>query len=192
MLILRNILAVFGAFSLVTLICGLLYVKLSLSGFTTQAPGIYAGILRDLMKTRNPAEATVWKTRVADTLDFDTVDQAIRALAHENSGHTVDAMMLGNHVAQMQDAPWRRLTIYFYCNPMTAAHLIEYSAAFAAYMPCRLALLEDTAGDLWLYSINLDMLIDGGRPLPRTLHVATGDIREMVQDIMQAAAAGDL
>ena len=49
--------------------------------------------------------------------------------------------------------------------------MIGHSEAFSAYLPCRISLLEDREGKLWLYSLDMDMdmdmMIKGGQDLAR-------------------------
>jgi hypothetical protein len=52
--------------------------------------------------------------------------------------------------------------IYQYCKPTTAMVMVDHSDAFSAYLPCRIALIEDQKGEKWLYSLNMDMMIYGG------------------------------
>jgi uncharacterized protein (DUF302 family) len=58
-------------------------------------------------------------------------------------------------------------------------------------MPCRIAVVEDMHGKLWLYSMNLDMLIHGGRMLPPELRKEAIRIRNVIREIMEGAAAGE-
>ncbi|MEZ5703501.1 MAG: hypothetical protein R3E42_18400 [Burkholderiaceae bacterium] len=36
----------------------------------------------------------------------------------------------------------------------------------AAYLPCRVSLVEHDDGSLWLYTLNMDMMVKMGRGLP--------------------------
>lgn len=74
------------------------------------------------------------------------------------------------------------LKIYMYCNPLTAAKMVDYSDAYSAYLPCRLSLVRDKQGKLWIYSLNMDMMIYGGKPLPHDLKV---------EAIMERASMGE-
>ena len=58
-------------------------------------------------------------------------------------------------------------------------------------MPCWLAVVENKHGKLLLYSMNLDMLIHGGRMLPPELRKEATRIRNEVREIMEGAAAGE-
>jgi uncharacterized protein (DUF302 family) len=63
--------------------------------------------------------------------------------------------------------------------------------AFSAYLPCRISLIEDTDGKLWIYTLNMDMMIHGGTPLPDDLKAEAIQVKEIILDIMNRGAAGD-
>ena len=77
----------------------------------------------------------------------------------------------------MQGKDWRSLQVYLFCNPLTAARMVEYSPAFAAYLPCRISLVEDGDGQLWLITMNMDLMLYGGRPLPDELREEAEGVR---------------
>ena len=60
-----------------------------------------------------------------------------------------------------------------------------------AFMPCRIAVVENMQGKIWLYSMNLDMLIHGGRMLPSDLRKEAIRIRNVVREIMESVAASE-
>ena len=103
----------------------------------------------------------------------------------------VGALPLGDQVSAMQGKPWRKLKLYLYCNPLTAAHMIDYSEAFAAYLPCRIALLEDAAGKLWIYTVYMDLLIHGGKPLPPALKEEALSVSAIMRKLLDDGAKGE-
>jgi len=56
--------------------------------------------------------------------------------------------------------PANRLEIFQFCNPEDAIKMVEFNPIYAAYMPCRIALVEDKDHKFWLTMLNLDMLIN--------------------------------
>ncbi|MCU7819903.1 MAG: DUF302 domain-containing protein, partial [gamma proteobacterium symbiont of Lucinoma myriamae] len=47
------------------------------------------------------------------------------------------------------------LEIFQFCNPEDAMKMVQFNTLYAAFMPCRIALVEDEKGHLWLQMINL-------------------------------------
>ncbi len=83
------------------------------------------------------------------------------------------------------------MKIYMFCNALTAAKMVHYSDAYSAYLPCRVSLVEDKQGVLWLYSLNMDMMIHGGMPLPTELKDEALKVKRIILDIMERGASGD-
>jgi len=69
--------------------------------------------------------------------------------------------------------------------------MIEYSDAFSAYLPCRIALVEDKQGKYWLYSLNMDLMIHGGKTLPDDLYKEANSVKEVMLKLMDAGASGE-
>ena len=72
-----------------------------------------------------------------------------------------------------------------YCNPLTAAKMIDFDDAFSAYLPCRITLVEDKTGKLWIYTLDMDMMIHGGKPLPEDLKKEAVEVKRIMQDVLK-------
>ena len=190
----RNILALIGLIAV--LIAGyfaptIMKYKTAFDGFDPKAWGVYKKMAEDLIRTGNAADATVWRAKVAEGLTFDDVDESIKATAIDRNIKGVGELPLGDQVTAMQGKPWRKLKIYMYCNPLTAAKMVDYSEAYAAYLPCRVALLEDKKKQLWIYTLNMDMMIYGGKTLPADLLKEALHVKDIMKDILKRASTGD-
>ncbi|MCP3849157.1 MAG: DUF302 domain-containing protein [Gammaproteobacteria bacterium] len=83
----------------------------------------------------------------------------------------------------------QHLEIFQFCNPEDAMKMVQFNTLYAAYMPCRIALVEDEKGDLWLQMINLDMIIDK-YPLPEDLRKIAVTINSQMLQIITAGVKG--
>ena len=117
--------------------------------------------------------------------------RALRFVANEHNIKNVGELPLSEQVAAMTGEDQRFWKIYMFCNPLTAAKMINYSDAFSAYLPCRVSLVEDLQGKLWIYSLNMDMMIHGGASLPPELFDEANSIKETILDIMNRGAEGE-
>lgn len=161
------------------------------SEFDGKAPEVYLTMARNLLESGNAAEATVWKIPVAEGLSVEDVDQTMKFVANEHNIKNVGELPLSEQVAAMTGQPQRFWKIYMFCNPLIAAKMIEYSDAFSAYLPCRVSLVEDKTGRLWIYTLNMDMMIHGGKELPPELFEDANDVKETILDIMNRGATGE-
>jgi uncharacterized protein (DUF302 family) len=144
-----------------------------------------------LVETGNGAEATVWKRQVEEGLTAEDVEDVMRFVANEHNIKNVGELPLYQEVQAVSGEPFRHLKIFMFCNAMTAARMVDYSDAFSAYLPCRITLVEDTSGRLWLYTLNMDLMIHGGHPLPAELKAEAEDVKRIILDIMDRAASGE-
>ena len=55
----------------------------------------------------------------------------------------------------------------------------------------RRVLVEDKSGKLWIYSLNMDMMIHGGEKLPPDLYDEANEVKDIILDIMNRGAEGD-
>ena len=163
----------------------------NLSSFDKNAPTVYADMFKSLAETGNGAEATVWKIPVAEDLGVEDVEQTMRFVANEHNIKNVGELPLSEQVAVMTGEEQRFLKIYMFCNPLTAAKMLEFSDAYSAYLPCRISLVEDKSGKLWIYSLNMDMMIHGGEKLPPDLFDEANEVKDIILDIMNRGAEGD-
>ena len=83
----------------------------------------------------------------------------------------------------------RHLEIFLFCNPEDAMKMVEFNTLYAAFMPCRIALVEDQEGHLWLEMLNLDMIIDR-YPLPEELRKIAITINGQMLEIITAGVKG--
>ena len=98
---------------------------------------------------------------------------------------------MSEQVALQTGEDQRFLKIFQYCDPVTAMKMVEHTDAFAAYLPCRIAMVEGKDGLYRLYSLNMDLMIHGGAELPAELKEEALRIKETIQKIMSSGASGD-
>ncbi len=190
----RNILALIGLAALGVVIWGavkLLPYYSVLQTFDEQALATYQDMAEKLLASGNAAEATVWKQRVKEGMSVEDVEDVMKSVANELNIKDVGQLPLSQQVELMTGQKQRFLKIYMYCNPLTAAKMIDYSDAFSAYLPCRLSLVEDKEGKYWIYSLNMDMMIHGGTPLPADLKEDAVRVKTVIKSIMDRAASGE-
>lgn len=163
----------------------------NLSGFDKKAPEVYVEMTKRLLATENAAEATVWKVPVAEDQSAEDVDETMRSVANEHNFKNVGELPLSAQVEAMTGEKQRYLKIYMFCDPLTAAKMVDFSDAFSAYLPCRISVIEDKTGKLWIYTLNMDMMIHGGKTLPPDLFAEANKIKDTILDIMNRGAEGD-
>ncbi len=132
---------------------------------------------------------TVVKMPLAKGVSLDDAVQAMKSRANTLNIKLVAEMPLSKQLEAMGEKS-RRMDIYQFCDPLTAKKMVEYDINFSAYLPCRIALVEDAKGQGWLLMMNLDMFIQGAKLSP-TLKADAVKVRDTLTEIMQAGAAGE-
>jgi len=192
--IIKNGLTLIGALSIAAILWGLYLIEPvyhRFSSFDDKAFETYQSLVKNILETGNAAEATVWKMQVDDGLKAAEVEEVMRFVANEHNIKNVGELPLYKQVEASTGKPFRFMKIYMFCNALTAAKMVRYSDAFSAYLPCRVALLEDKTGKLWLYSLNMDLMIYGGTPLPDELKKEALNVKKIILDIMKRGASGE-
>lgn len=192
--IIRNLLALIGLLVIIAAIVAFPKVNTVVNRFNEFDPGAlqaYTDLANNLLETGDAAEAMVWKMKVAEGVSAADVEQSMKLVANENNIKNVGELPLYKEVASMQGKDYRFVKIYMFCNALTASRMLDYNDAFSAFLPCRVSLVEDKTGQLWLYSLNMDLMIYGGKPLPPALKTEAMGVKKIILDIMTRGAAGD-
>ncbi len=191
---LRNLFALVGFVAIVVIIYGIVKLEPMMQAFDTfdeRAIDVYSEMMTKVIETGNAAEATVWKVAVNEDLSAEDVEETMLVVANEHNIKNVGELPLSAEVEAMSGKKSRFFKIYMFCNAMTAAMMLDYSDAYSAYLPCRVSLVEDKQGKLWLYSLNMDAMIYGGTPLPSPLKEEAIGVKTIILDIMNRGAEGD-
>jgi len=189
-----NLIGLFGLLVLFLVVAAVIQLGLSvtnLAGFDGKALSTYAEIGKSLVETGSGPEATVWKIPVAEGLTPQEVEETMRFVANEHNIKNVGELPLYKEVEAMSGTPFRFITVYMFCNAMTASRMLEISDSFSAYLPCRISMVEDKSGKLWLYTLNMDLMIYGGKTLPDAMKEEAIQVKDIILDIMNRGASGD-
>ncbi len=190
----KNILAAIG--TVVLILVAIVAVKLSpvmekLDSFEDKAVATYSGFAEKLFESGSAVEAMVIKIKVEEGISAKDLDTSILSIANELNIKNVGELPLSKQVEAMSGKPFRHVKIYLLCNAMTAASMLDYNDSFSAFLPCRISVVEDKQGQLWMYAMNMDLMISGGVPIPPALKKEALVVQNTLDEIMQRAAEGD-
>jgi len=129
---------------------------------------------------------TVVKSPLAKGVSMNDAVEAMKIRANALNIKLVAEMPLSRQIEAMGEKS-RRIDIYQFCDPLTAKKMVEYDIHFAAYLPCRIALVEDAKGQGWLVMMNLDLFIQDPK-LDAALKADAIKVRDTLNEIMQAGA----
>ncbi len=135
----------------------------------------------------------VIKMRIADGVSLDDAAESMKIRANARNIKLVAELPLSEQVKAITGQPQRRMAIYQFCDAPTAKAMVDYDINFAAYLPCRISLVEDPKepGRGWLVMMDLGLAIKAAT-LPPEMKAKAEEVRETLEDIMKAGASGDL
>lgn len=163
-------------------------------GLTLSLPVLAQSPAEGTPKVAPPAktfdiEQSVVKQPLAEDVTADDAIDAMQSKAVELNMKIVAHQPLSREL-EARGVDSGRLEIFQFCNPMDAHEMVKFNPIFAAYMPCRIALVEDQEGKLWVMMLNLDMLINNAPLTPELKEIAMR-VNDTLNQIMVAAATGE-
>ncbi|MBF0273292.1 MAG: DUF302 domain-containing protein [Magnetococcales bacterium] len=188
----KNILAVLGILAL--LVCGYGYAKIApkLSQMDPDYQSMYMDFAGRLLETLDPGVAMTWAVPVENPdLTPADIKESLKSLAAAKNFLFVGEAPFYKQVEATTGKPYRHVEFLSFCDAKVGKMMADYQDAYTAFMPCRIALVRDKQGKLWLYSMNLDMMIHGGKQLPPELRKEAIRIRNVIKELMAGAAKGE-
>lgn len=135
-------------------------------------------------------EQTVIKVPLAEDVSMDDAVESMKLRANLLNIKLVAELPLSKQIKSMGKQS-KRMEIYQFCEPLTAQKMVQYDINFAAYLPCRIALVEDKNGKAWLVMMNLDILLNNPK-LDANLLREAKKVRDGLNEIIEAGANGEL
>ena len=191
----KNILAVIGALA----VAGLIFAVVKFGGMMSQAAqldpkamSLYMDMFDTVLKTGNAAEGMVRKVKVSPDVTNEDIKDIIESLASDRNMQMVgDVTMFDGSPLDSSGKKTKYTRIFSLCSRPIAKQFLDYSMAYGAFMPCRIMLQEDDEGNRWLHTMDLGLMIHGGKPLPEDMLKAAEHVRDTLYEAMDKAATGD-
>jgi len=136
------------------------------------------------------AVATTWERKVKPGVSAKDVEEILKLVAVERNMRDVGVLPLSKELEARSGKKEKLLTVYSYCSPGTARKMVDFSPHMAAYLPCRVSVVEKEDG-LWLYTLNMDMMVKMGRKLPSPLKEEAMAVRNTIWEMMERASKGE-
>jgi uncharacterized protein (DUF302 family) len=136
------------------------------------------------------AVATTWERKVKQGVTAQEVEQVLKQVATERNMRDVGTLPLSKELEARSGKKEKLLTVYSFCSPATARRMVDFSPHMAAYLPCRVSMVEKEDG-LWLYTLNMDMMVKMGRKLPSPLKEEAKAVRDTIWEMMERGSKGE-
>lgn len=191
MIIFKNILAIIGLAAVLAVAAGALAFGSRLAGFDPGFPKVYGAFAQRLLATGDPGVAMMWAVPVKEGLSPADVIESMKSIATSRNLLFTGESPFYKQIEAITGEDYRYVNFLSFCDAQVGRQMLEYRDQYSGFMPCRIALVEDNQGRLWLYSMNLDLMIHGGTQLPADLKAAALRVRDSIRHIMEGAAAGE-
>lgn len=137
------------------------------------------------------------KYKAADGLTFDDVVQSMELRANSLNFKKVGHSPMWKDIqAVLGDTDAPRMEVFHYCDIAAGREVLKAAPEAIAYLPCRIAIMEDANKQIWIITLDWDMAwldtVNGQMGINPELSRYAKDIRDKMDNIMRAAADGDL
>jgi len=138
----------------------------------------------------SPVDSSVIKMPLAQGVSMDDAVQSMKLRANALNFKLVGDLPLYKQLEAM-GLKSKRVEIYQFCDAAIAQKMLSYDINFSAYLPCRIALIQDKDGKPWLITLDLNKVIQGAN-LPPEMEKLAVKVRDTINSIMKAGANGEL
>src|SRR3990172_4764320 len=117
------------------------------------------------------------RVQIRDGVSFDDAVDSLKLRANQHNLKFVGASPLYKEIEALTGKPAKRMEIFSFCDGLTAQQMIVADPLMIAFMPCRIALVEDAQGKRWIISMMMDDAMIRALPV---------DIRKNAERVMKA------
>ena len=137
------------------------------------------------------------KLPLEEGVTWDDAVDSMKSRATEVNFKFVGSSPLSKEIEALTDAPSPRIEIFRFCDALVARKILDYMPEFIVFLPCKIALIEDADGQIWIMTMDwdvswLDFAQNPNSHLSKELRADAKHIRENIRYIMEGAASGDL
>jgi hypothetical protein len=198
---LKNILSLIGLIVVVGLIFAFAKYDLGhrvgqVSKLDSQALPEYMKMFDAVLTTGDPAKGMIRKKQlivpegVSKEEAFETAIETMDEIASEYGMEKVDAKTMPRDGKLFRNGGL--LThIRAYCSPSIADKFLSHSGEFIGFMPCRIGIVENEKGEIWIYTMSMELMINGGHPLPKDLLELANEVRTAMYRMLEEGATSN-
>lgn len=130
------------------------------------------------------------RIQIQDSVSFDDAVESLKLRANQHNLKFVGANQLYKEIESLTGKPAKRMEIFNFCDGLTANKMLAADPLMIAFMPCRIALLEDKDGKRWVISMMMDIKLILAMPVDT--RQSAERVMAAMKDMMVAASKGDL
>lgn len=157
---------------------------------------IQSMMMANPLSIRDMMNLMTFKVKAKPGISFDDVVASMKLRANFHNYKYVGHSPLSKDVEAVTGKPSPRVEVFSFCDSVVARRLLDYAPELIAFLPCRIAVLEDAKKDIWLITIDWDIswvdYSQNPNKMDADLYKESRRIRDIMEDMMHAGANGDL
>ncbi len=130
------------------------------------------------------------RIQIQDSVSFDDAVESLKLRANQHNLKFVGVNQLYKEIEALTGKPAKRMEIFNFCDGLTANKMLTADPMMIAFMPCRIALIEDANSKRWVISMMMDLKLI--KAMPADTRKNAERVMAAMKDMMVAASKGDL
>ena len=148
------------------------------------------------LSMRNMVSMMADKIPVDEGVSWDDAVESMKLRANEVNFKFVGSSPLWKQIEAETEQPSAKVEMFRFCDARMARKILDEVPEFIVFLPCKIALLEDAEGKLWVMTLDwdvswLDYAQNPNNHLSKDIREHAKLIRDNIQYIMEGAATGD-
>lgn len=148
------------------------------------------------LSMRDMISMMTYKVKAKPGVSFDEVVESLKLRANTLNYKFVGHAPMSKDVEAFTGKPSPRVEVFSFCDSVVARKLLDYVPELIAFLPCRIAVLEDAHKQIWLITLDWDVswldYSQNPNKMDAELYKASKRIRDVMEEMMNAGANGDL
>jgi len=161
------------------------------SSFNDEFIGFFGNFVEQVLK-KDVASAMIIKTPLEKGITVKQAIQAMEKYANRLNLKLITRYPLSKELKNVRSEPRPFVEIFELLDIHSIASILEHNPDFAAYLPCRIALYKDNNNQVWLATLNIELLFHGSQDIDNNVKVQALKIQENLLKIIGAGAHGTL
>ncbi len=156
-----------------------------------QAMPAYMEMFDKVLATGNSAAAMIKKVKIEDAVSTEELVENFREIALGANFKVVGDQTMSKSGVDAKGNKTKLIRFVSFCSPQIAKIFINFSPAYSAFMPCRIAIIEHDDGSRWMYTMSMDLMLFGGKTLPPEMLEKAKHVKDTMYLMMDEAGKED-
>ncbi len=157
--------------------------------FDEEFIGFFGEFVVQIMKT-DMASAMLIKIPLEPTITIKQTVASLKKYAEQLNLKLLASYPLHQELEAVTGKPYRFIEVFQFCDAQVATTLLNYNPDFAFHLPYRIILYQDAHNQLWLATLNLNLLLHGTQGMDPKIKIKVLKIQDNILKMMGASAHG--